>query len=314
MHAKGAGVLRLGTRGSTLALWQANHVKDALEAMGYQVTLERMTTQGDQILDRPLAQIEGKSLFTRELDLAILDGRIDLAVHSLKDLPSKLPDGLTFGAISKRETPYDAFIAHPDYKGTLDDLPQGAIIATSSLRRTAQLKAWRPDLDIVPVRGNVDSRLAKLDASSWYGMVLASAGLIRLGLARRIHTAFELDRMVPAAGQGALGIVCAAAHPEIQVLLKKALHNAETAVCVRSERAFLAMLDGSCQVPVGALAFRRDDGLIALHGLVASLDGNVVLKGHEMVSVDVPEDAGRRLAKRLLDQGAAKILQLLGSN
>ncbi len=188
------------------------------------------------------------------------------------------------------------------------------MLATSSLRRTAQLKAWRPDLHIVPVRGNVDTRLSKLDAGSWHGMVLAAAGLIRLGLARRIHATFELDRMVPAVGQGALGIVCAAADPDLQQLLQKALHDAETAVCVRSERAFLAMLEGSCRVPVGALAFRRGDGLIALHGLVASLNGDVVLKGHEVVSADVPEDAGRRLAQRLLDQGAAEILQLLGSN
>jgi hydroxymethylbilane synthase len=302
-------VLRLGTRGSALALWQADHVQHMLESAGCRVEQERITTQGDRILDRPLAQIEGKSLFTRELDRALLEGRIDLAVHSLKDLPSRMPEGLVLGAVSRRENPFDAFIAHPDYEGTLDQLPPGATIATSSLRRTAQLKAWRPDLEIVPVRGNVDTRLARLDASSWQGIVLAAAGLLRLGLEDRIHTLFDTRLMVPAVGQGALGIVCAETNTALRDLLNEYVHDAETAACVRSERAFLAMLEGSCHVPVGALAQSTPEGIV-LEGLVASLDGRDVIRDREPVDSNAPEQAGINLARRLLARGAAEILQL----
>ncbi|MEM8488034.1 MAG: hydroxymethylbilane synthase [Bacteroidota bacterium] len=301
----------LGTRGSALALWQADHVQGLLEGAGFSVTQERIVTRGDKILDKPLALIEGKSLFTKELDVALIEGRIDLAVHSLKDLPSELPQGLTLAAISPRENPHDAFVAHPAYNGTLEGLPEGAIIATSSLRRTAQLKAWRPDLQVIPVRGNVDTRLAKLDASNWHGIVLAAAGLIRIGFADRIHTIFDRQLMLPAVGQGALGIVCAEAHADIAQLLATHLHDAQTAAAVRAERAFLKCLEGSCHVPVGGFAHWNEDGVLNLEGLVASMDGREVVKGAIEVNPAHPEEAGTLLATQLLAEGAGEILQLV---
>lgn len=300
----------LGTRGSALALWQANHVQDLLERAGYDVVQERITTRGDQILDKPLALIEGKSLFTKELDVALVEGRIDLAVHSLKDLPSELPPGLVLAAISPRENPFDAFVAHPSFDGTLEDLPQGAIIGTSSLRRTAQLKAWRPDLQVVPIRGNVDTRLAKLDKSEWHGIILAAAGLIRIGQADRIHTVFDRSIMLPAVGQGALGIVCAESNGTMAEILRTTLHDEKAAAAVLSERAFLNCLEGSCHVPVGGFAEWENDELI-LYGLVASMDGTEVVKGHEVVDPDAPQEAGVRLAHRLLAEGAGEILHLV---
>ncbi len=304
-------VLNLGTRGSALALWQANHVQSLLEKAGFEVEQEHITTRGDQILDKPLAQIEGKSLFTKELDVAIVDGRIDFAVHSLKDLPSELPEGLYLAAISPRENPFDAFVAHPDFEGNLEDLPEGAIIATSSLRRTAQLKAWRPDLNIVSVRGNIDTRLAKLDASDWHGIVLAAAGLIRMEWDERIHTLFDTSIMLPAVGQGALGIVCAEENMEVRTILHDTLHDAKTAAAVSSERAFLNYLEGSCHVPVGGFASWDNSGKLVLNGLVASLDGSIVIRGRELVDAEFPEKAGIVLAQRLLAEGADEILQLV---
>ncbi len=303
--------LKLGTRGSALALWQANHVQGLLEQAGYKVEQERITTRGDQILDKPLALIEGKSLFTKELDVALIEGKIDLAVHSLKDLPSQLPPGLRLAAISPRENPMDAFVAHPSFEGTLEDLREGAIIGTSSLRRTAQLKAWRPDLQVMPIRGNVDTRLAKLDASNWDGIVLAAAGLIRIGFEDRIHTIFEPSLMLPAVGQGALGIVCAESNKAVAQALIDTIHNANTAAAVRSERAFLNCLEGSCHVPVGGYAKWNDQQELILHGLVASLDGTEVVRGEEKVDPDFPEEAGIVLAQRLLEAGAGEILQLV---
>ncbi len=304
-------VLRLGTRGSTLARWQADHVQGLLESAGHNVVQELITTRGDQILDKPLALIEGKSLFTKELDVALIEGKIDLAVHSLKDLPSQLPSGLMLAAISSRENPLDAFIAHPTFEGTLEELPEGAIIGTSSLRRTAQLKAWRPDLQVVPIRGNVDTRLAKLDASAWQGIVLAAAGLIRIGFADRIHSIFDPSRMLPAVGQGALGIVCAEDNRAVAERLKKTLHDDKTAAAVRSERAFLNFLEGSCHVPVGGYAHWDENGRLVLDGLVAALDGSEVVKGTEEVDPENPEAAGIALARRLLTEGAGEILQLV---
>ncbi len=303
--------LTLGTRGSALALWQANHIQGLLEGAGFDVTQERIVTRGDKILDKPLALIEGKSLFTKELDIALIEGRIDLAVHSLKDLPSELPEGLQLAAISPRENPHDAFVAHPDYEGTLEELPEGAIIATSSLRRTAQLKAWRPDLQVVPVRGNVDTRLAKLDASNWHGIVLAAAGLIRIGFADRIHTIFNTELMLPAVGQGALGIVCAEENRDIATLLTQNLHDPKTAAAVRSERAFLKCLEGSCHVPVGGFAYWNDKNELILEGLVASLDGSEVVRDRIKVNPELPEEAGTLLATQLLAEGAGEILQLV---
>ncbi len=301
-------VLRLGTRASALALWQANRVKSVLEAAGHTVLIEEITTKGDQVQDVPLWQVEGKSFFTRELDHALLVGRIDLAVHSLKDLPTALPTGLILAAVSEREQPLDAFVAHPSFTGGVDDLPAGARIATSSLRRTALLRAWRPDLEIVSLRGNVDSRLKKLAASDWHGMVLAAAGLIRLGVGDQIRTVLDPSWMLPAVGQGALGIVCAD-RDGLPALLAAALNDPETEVAVRAERAFLRRLEGGCQVPVGAWA-RHDlvEGLV-LEGCVAALDGQAVFRDRIAVDDRRPEEAGILLAERLIGEGAGVVLQ-----
>ncbi|MDZ4698557.1 MAG: hydroxymethylbilane synthase [Rhodothermales bacterium] len=312
VEARRGRVLRLGTRASALALWQANRVKTLLEAAGHTVLIEEITTQGDQVQDVPLWQVEGKSFFTRELDHALLVGRIDLAVHSLKDLPTALPTGLVLAAVSEREQPLDAFVAHPSFVGRVDDLPAGARIATSSLRRTALLKAWRPDLEIVSVRGNVDTRLKKLAASDWHGMVLAAAGLIRLGVGNQIRTLLDPSWMLPAVGQGALGIVCAD-RDGLPALLKAALNDPETETAVRAERAFLRRLEGGCQVPVGAWA-RHDlaEGLV-LDGCVAALDGQVVFRDRIAVDDRRPEEAGILLAERLIAEGAGVVLQSIRS-
>ncbi len=302
--------LVIGTRGSALALWQAEYVREALERMGFRVRLERITTRGDQILDRPFAQIEGKSLFTKELDTALLDGRIDLAVHSLKDLPTALPDGLVLAATPQRASPFDAFVAHPAFEGTLEDLPEGARIGTSSLRRTAQLLAWRPDLEIVPVRGNVDTRLEKLDASSWQGIVLAAAGLIRLGLEHRIHTTLTPDRVVPAPGQGALGIVCLASNESLVEFLGAHFHDRKVGLAVTSERSFMGALDGGCQVPVGAFAAQREDLDWVLTGFVGAVSGQRTLRDTFVFSGDHPREAGLALAERMKERGALELLEM----
>ena len=300
--------ITLGTRGSALALWQAHHVQHQLQTAGCTVNLQRITTKGDRILDRPFSQIEGKALFTKELDVALLDGRIDFAVHSLKDLPTELPEGLTMAAISRRENPMDAFVAHPSFALGLDDLPEGAQIGTSSLRRTAQLKAWRPDLNIVPIRGNIDTRIKKLDESQWHGIILAAAGLLRLELEGRIHTLFNPDTMLPAPGQGALGIVCAESNEVLKNQLSKCLHDEDTAIAVRGERALLQALDGGCHVPVGGLAVRKQDGYV-LNGFVGTMDGTRCIRGAISVDPTAPERAGEELARRMLDQGAGAILE-----
>ena len=307
-HTRTLRRLTLGTRKSALAMWQAGHVTKLLEGSDCVVRLAPITTKGDRILDRPLSQIEGKSLFTKELDIAILDGRVDFAVHSLKDLPTTLPEGLVLAAISKREDSSDAFVAHPSFDGALDELPHGAKLGTSSLRRAAQLKAWRPDLDIVPIRGNVDTRIAKLDESDMHGIVLAAAGLIRLELQHRIHSLFDKDIMLPAVGQGALGVVCAESHVTVRHILDAVVHDEKTAACVLSERAFLRCLEGSCRVPVGALAEWKE-GRLELEGFVAAIDGQIVIREREEVDPTVPEEAGIRLAQRLLDRGAAALLE-----
>lgn len=304
---EGEHAFSLGTRGSALALWQAHHVQHQLQSAGFDINLERITTTGDRILDRPFSQIEGKALFTKELDAALLDGRVDLAVHSLKDLPTELPEGLVLAAISRRENPMDAFVAHPEYRGRLEDLPIGAKVGTSSLRRTAQLKAWRPDLEIVPLRGNVDTRIEKLGHSNWHGIVLAAAGLIRLDMEDRIHTLFDAGIMLPAPGQGALGIVCREENTFLRKQLHTYLHDKETATAVQSERALLNALDGGCHVPVGGLAIPEKKGLV-LHGFVGSLDGTTGIRESILVKPEHPEQAGIELAATMIDQGAGPIL------
>ncbi|HEX7070401.1 MAG TPA: hydroxymethylbilane synthase [Rhodothermales bacterium] len=299
--------LILGTRGSALALWQANHVRDRLVASGYPVELEPITTTGDRRLDVPLASIGEKGLFTRELDEALLDGSIHLAVHSLKDLPSVLTEGLALAAITEREHPFDAFVAGPGVTGELADAPHGAVLATSSLRRQAQLKAWRSDLQVVPIRGNVDTRLRKLDASDWYGAILAEAGLVRLGQQNRIRERVALDVMLPAVGQGSLGVVCASQNEELRALLRSIFHHEPSGHASTAERAFLARLEGGCSVPVGAYAQAVGETL-TLEGCVGSVDGARLYRERISGSTAESADLGRTLAKRLLDAGAAEVL------
>ncbi len=297
----------IGTRGSALALWQAHHVRDVLTAAGYPVEIRTITTKGDRILDVPLAEIGSKALFTKELDEALLRGEIHLAVHSLKDLPTALPEGLCLAAITERADPRDAFIAHPSVAGGLADLPEGATLATSSLRRRAQLKAWRPDLTIVPVRGNVDTRLARLDAGTWHGMILATAGVVRLERTDRIRERIDPALMLPAVGQGALGVVCAVDDEATRALLRRHLHHAPTAAATLAERALLRRLEGGCQVPIGALG-RLREGRLELEGCVASLDGDRLVRDRLTGTPGAPEALGGALAERLLAAGAGALL------
>lgn len=303
-----ASSLTLGTRGSKLALWQAHHVQHALQAAGHAVAIQEISTKGDRILDTPLAEIGDKGLFTKELDVALLNGEIQLAVHSLKDLPTQLPPGIALAAVGQRAHPGDALVAHPSFEGALEDLPEGAVLATSSLRRRAQLLAWRSDLTIVPVRGNVPTRIAKLDASDWHGLVLAVAGLERLELTDRIRTIIPYDIVLPAVSQGALGIVCAENDADTRALLRQTLHDEATAAAVLAERALLRRLEGGCQVPIGARG-RRKDGALHLDACVAALDGSRLLHAADHAPPDRAEALGTALAERLLDQGADAILQ-----
>ncbi len=302
--------MKIGTRSSALALWQAEHVADRLRTAGHDAEIVTFTTKGDRILDVPLAEIGDKGLFTHELDRALLDGRIDLAVHSLKDLPTALPEGLRLAAVTARAEPWDAFVAHPELGGSLAGLPAGATLATSSLRRQAQLLAWRPDLRVVPVRGNVPTRVAKLDASDWHGIILAAAGLLRLGLEGRITERIDPDVMLPAVGQGALGIVCAEGDRETVTALGTALADPASTAAVTAERALLRRLEGGCQVPVAAWA-RAEGGELHLDGAVAALDGSRLVRD----AVSGPSaEAGRLgidLAERLLAGGAGDILDAI---
>lgn len=305
--------MRLGTRGSALALWQAHHVADRLRAAGHDVEIVTFTTKGDRNLEQPLAEIGDKGLFTQELDAALLAGDIHLAVHSLKDLPTRLPEGLTLAAVASREDPADAFVAHPDFAGGLADLPDGAVIATSSLRRQAQLLAWRPALRIVPVRGNVPTRLAKLDASGalggggWHGLVLAAAGLVRLGLEARITERIDHSVMLPAVSQGALGVVTASGDQEATRAVRAVLAEEAATVATAAERALLRRLEGGCQVPVAGHAVGKD-GRLRLTGAVASLDGSRVVRDELEADTGDAEALGLELAERLLAAGADRIL------
>lgn len=300
--------LVLGTRGSELALWQAHFVKSKLEARGHRVEVQPITTRGDQVLDVPISQLGDESVFTKEIDRAMLAGEVDVAVHSLKDLPSRLPDGITLAAVGEREVPFDAFVAHPSYTDGFENLPEGATIATSSLRRKAQLKAWRPDLTVVPVRGNVDTRLSKLDASDWHGTILAVAGLIRMGLSHRITEHVPSDIMVPAVGQGALGIACREEDEALVDLLHGVLHHWATGVMVAAERGFMRQINGGCQVPTGAWARFEEDDQLRIDGSVAALDGSELYRGDMTCAPDEAHETGRALATHLLQMGGREVL------
>ena len=301
-------LLRIASRGSQLALWQAHAVERALLAADpdAEVRIDVVKTIGDKILDVPLAKIGDKGLFTKELDEALLSGAADLAVHSLKDVPTRLPDGLVIGAITVREDPRDVLILAPGRTGSLAELPAGARIGTSSLRRRAQLQARRPDLEVLDLRGNLNTRLAKLDRGEYEGIILAAAGVLRLGWEDRISEHLDPSDWLPAVGQGALAVV-ARADDEAMLERLRGLEHAATAAATTAERAFLRALEGGCQVPIGALGELRD-GRLTLDGLVASTSGATILRA---TAEGAPEDAaalGRRLADELLRRGAGELL------
>ncbi|MDR7122473.1 hydroxymethylbilane synthase [Rheinheimera soli] len=299
-------LVRIATRKSALALWQANFVKAELEAAhpGLRVELVPMSTQGDKILDTPLAKIGGKGLFVKELETAMLEGRADIAVHSMKDVPVDFPEGLMLHTICQREDPRDAFVSTRYQQ--LADLPQGAVVGTSSLRRQCQIKAIRPDLQIKDLRGNVNTRLAKLDAGEFDAIILASAGLIRLGFEARIASFLEVDTSLPANGQGAVGIECRTDDLLVQQLLAPLEHK-ETRICVLAERAMNRKLQGGCQVPIGAFAVFQQNELW-LRGLVGQLDGSEILRSEIKGSAEQAEQLGMQLAEQLLALGADRIL------
>ena len=300
--------LVIGTRGSRLALWQARYVAGRLSKRGIPTRLEVIRTKGDLDQTTPLPKIGDKGLFTAELDAALVEGRIDVAVHSLKDLSTELPPELTLAAVPERGSPYDALVSAAGALRSLSELPAGARIGSSSLRRTAQLLARRPDLTMDALRGNVETRLRKLDEGAYDAIILAEAGLERLGFADRISYRFDLHELMPAVGQGALGIVCSSARADTAGLLRETLNDSATENAVTAERAFLRALEGGCQVPVGGHAEIRRDGMLQLRGVVASLDGSVIHADAIESGLENPAATGRRLAERLLEMGADEIL------
>ncbi|MGH8060166.1 MAG: hydroxymethylbilane synthase [Candidatus Entotheonellia bacterium] len=299
--------VRIGTRGSLLALQQTQLVVDRLRAAWPELAVEtiRYRTKGDRVLDVPLAKIGDKGLFVRELEEALLAGQIDLAVHSVKDLPSQLPEGLSIRMVLEREDPRDALVARDGL--VLATLPEKAIIGTSSLRRRAQLLHWRPDLTIVPLRGNVDTRLRKLKTEGLDGIVIAAAGLERMGWGARISEIIPPDICIPAVGQGALGSEVRAADAAIEALLQP-LACRTTEIAVRAERAFLERLQGGCQVPAAAFA-HIEGGTIWLRGMLSSVDGASLLRGERYGSVETPDRVGVALAEALLSRGGEAILR-----
>lgn len=301
--------LRIGTRGSQLALWQANWVKNALEDRfpDLDVSLVIIKTKGDKIQDVPLAKVGGKGLFVKEIEEAILEHRVDLAVHSMKDMPANLPDGLWISAVPERENPFDALVSREGKP--LLELPKGARIGTSSLRRSAQLKRVRPDLEIIPLRGNLDTRLKKLDAGGMDAVVLAAAGIHRMGFEKRITEYFDENTMMPAVGQGALCIESRIGDAETDPLVKT-LDHPDTRRIVLGERAFLHRLEGGCQIPIAAHG-RLDGDTFTIRGMVASLDGSTVIESSDSGHADQTERIGRELANALLAKGADAILDAL---
>ena len=299
-------ILKIATRQSPLALWQANFVKNRLEALYPQIKVKliSMVTKGDVILDTPLAKIGGKGLFVKELENALLEKCADIAVHSMKDVPMQFPKGLGLSVICKREDPRDAFVSNK-YQ-SLDELPQGSIVGTSSLRRQCQLKQLRPDLDIRSLRGNVGTRLTKLDNGDYDAIILAAAGLIRLGMPNRITSFIETTQFLPAAGQGAVGIECRSDDAAVQALLAP-LADPETTACVLAERAMNAHLQGGCQVPIGGYAV-LENGHIYLRALVGALDGSKIIYAEGKNTLENAEILGVQIAEKLLAQGADRIL------
>ena len=319
-HAKIAGMqnspkklepkqLIIASRESALAMWQAKHIQSRLQALypKCDVQILGMTTTGDQILDSPLSRIGGKGLFVKELEMALADGSADLAVHSMKDVPMNLPEGFLMAATGEREDPRDAFVSN-NFKA-LDDLPAGSIVGTSSLRRQSQIQSRFPNLKIESLRGNVQTRLRKLDEGQYAAIILAAAGLIRLELASRIRQFISPELSIPAVGQGALGIEINANRPDLIELLAP-LNHIDTQLCVEAERGFSRALAGSCTVPLGAYATRQGNR-ISISGFVASVDGQQMLREKVTGSIDNAEAIGHELAAKLVARGADKILAAL---
>jgi hydroxymethylbilane synthase len=300
----------IATRESRLALWQAGHIKARLEALhpACRVELLGMTTRGDRILDRPLAEVGGKGLFVKELETALLDGRADIAVHSMKDMPMEMSGEFALACVTARETPLDAFVS--ERYTSLDDMPPGAVVGTSSLRRESQIHALYPFLAVASLRGNLDTRLRKLDEGRFDAILLAAAGLRRLGLGERIRAVLPAEISLPAAGQGALGIECLAARADLIACLQ-ALSDTDTEACVAAERAFARALAGSCDVPLGAYGEMRG-GKLWLRGFAARPDGSRIVRGEREGPPGEGRAIGQTLADDLLAQGARDILAELG--
>ena len=299
-------MLKIATRKSPLALWQAEFVKSKLETIypDLKVELVKMTTQGDQILNSPLSKIGGKSLFIKELEVGIMEGRADIAVHSMKDIPYELPQGFEIGAILERESPFDAFVSN-DFN-SIQDLPIGAKLGSCSLRRIVQVKALRPDLEILDLRGNVNTRLKKLDDGEYDAIILACSGLARLGFDNRIKQDLSPDDSLPAVGQGALGIEIEANDHEISSLIKPLIHK-KTQIEVSAERALNATLQGGCSVAIGAFA-TSEDSKLTLSGMVGNVDSGEIIRVQETGETSKPIDLGIRAAKKLLSLGARELL------
>lgn len=304
------GLIRIATRESELALWQAEYVKAGLEQTHPDLSVElvAITSRGDQLLDVPLAKVGGKGLFVKELEQALLDGRADIAVHSMKDLPMEFPEGLELGVICEREDPSDAFVSN--LWQALTDLPAGSVVGTSSLRRECQLRKHRPDIQVSFLRGNVNTRLRKLDEGQYDAIILASAGLKRLGMAERIAESLAVEFCLPAGGQGAVGIEWRSADTDVHVRLQ-ALHDINTAEAVLAERAMNRHLQGGCQVPIGcyAIADPADSRQLWLRGLVGSPDGSRILSAEARAPRENFDALGVEVAEQLLAQGAAEILR-----
>ena len=302
----------IGTRGSKLALWQANFIKSEIERLfpDFHVDLNIIKTKGDRITDRPLALVGGKGLFVKEIETALLNKDIDLAVHSMKDMPGSLPEGLVIGAIPKRENPFDVLIAKNNCE--LADYKKDFIIGTSSLRRASQIKHIQPDVKIESIRGNLDTRIKKLKSGEYDAIVLAAAGLIRLGQADEITEYLDETVMLPAVGQGALCIETRQNDDIIAPIMEK-LDHYDTRVCVTGERAFLKQIEGSCHIPVACFA-KIADNKIVLTALVASENGKELIKEQIISSIDEIKNSGKILADNLLEKGGRKILENLNSN
>jgi hydroxymethylbilane synthase len=305
-------LLRIATRKSPLAMWQAEHVASLLRKAhpDLEIELVGMSTQGDKILDTPLAKIGGKGLFVKELEQGMLEGQADIAVHSMKDVPVELPEGLHLAIIMEREDPRDAFVSNT--YDSLDQLPEGAVVGTSSLRRQCQLADVRPDLKIAPLRGNVNTRLRKLDEGEFDAIILAAAGLKRLGFQHRITSFLETEQSLPAIGQGAIGIECRTDDERVNALIQT-LHDEETACCVTAERAMNNRLMGGCQVPIAGFAILNHDKLF-MRGLVGEPDGSRVMRAEISGPASEAESLGIALAEDLLGQGADQVLKHLYEN